>query len=250
MGSSIRYTSTILKNKNKKGIIKPDSNGYYPMAFGALGVNNEQGDYYTLEGAKKLLDSCTTMRKALAMGQLGSENGHPVKLPGQSNEDFAVRWGYVLEKRVCGEIREVELTKENNMIHITGHIKPSGELGHVLSESIKDPNSNTAFSFRGWTLDTYVTERSAWNKLIDLPVTFDKVTMPGIPDATKYNSMACENSQPIRLVDEPVLPETIELMKSVPKIKGMTCESKEVVEELIAILDVQPAPKKIYSAWR
>lgn len=194
--SIIKYSSVLFKNSKKKGKLVPNKKGEYTFCVGALDIVSTRGDRYTLEGAEQLFEKSSLFMKRIKAGGLYAENGHPVRAPGSSDEEYLGRIHTIEESRICGFISDLWLDKkalanEGDAVAIMAKIKPFGELGSVLEQSIANEKQNVCFSVRGFTNDTRkggVTHRALTNI-----ITFDFVTMPGIPVANRSNSGSLES---------------------------------------------------------
>jgi len=225
--STIKFTETVFSNKGKKGILKPDENGYYTVILGALNVYNSAGEYYKAEGALELFKSSSHLMRRIESGALYSELGHPKKLPGMTNQDYYNRIITLNENNLCGHISEITLDhnygKEHpeynnpDMIAIIGKVKPSGEKANALELSLSNPKENTAFSVRGLTENEYVNGRI--ERVLTNIITWDFVVEPGIHIANK----ACSPSLEDFLVNE-----TIDITLNKKVFKSISESSNEV----------------------
>ena len=204
--SLVSFTSTYLANKNKKGILKPDENGYYDLIVGGLNIHNSAGHFYLLESSKDLFENSTFQRR-IQNGALKGENGHPFKTPGMTDEQFLERFLYVDPKNVVCHFSKVWLdydsVKDSSgrpVVAIMAKVKPSGEKGYVLKESLDDPNQNTAFSVRGFTKDFKV--GNVINRILTTIITFDYVDEPGIAIATKWTNPTLESFHDTQLTKD------------------------------------------------
>lgn len=196
--SIIKYSSVLFKNSKKKGKLVPNKKGEYTFCVGALDIMSTRGDRYTLEGAEQLFKKSSMLMKRIKAGGLYAENGHPVRVPGQTDEEYLGRIHTIEEARICGFISDLWLDRkalanegDGDSVAIMAKIKPFGELGDVLAQSIANEKQNVCFSVRGFTNDTRrggVTHRALTNI-----ITFDFVTMPGIPVANRSNSGSLES---------------------------------------------------------
>ena len=216
---NIRFSCTSLVGTNKKGILKPDENGYYSQPIGGLNVFNSAGMYYTYEGAKHLFeDQSSAFMRRVKRGALRGENGHPKKLSNQSLEEYANRILTIDEANICVHWAEISLDFDNfkdangkPIIGIIGKFIPSGEKGYILEKALANPLENICFSIRSFTEDYYV--RGVIHRDLRTVVTFDFVNEPGIGIAEKYKSPTLESfddsvftrSQLERVVDRQVL---------------------------------------------
>lgn len=204
MDNSIKFTCTKLEGTGKKGILKPDADGYYELILGALNVYNSAGMYYVYEGAKELFESSSQLMRRVKRGALRSENGHPTRLPNESFDDFVNRYIEINPKNVCAHISELWLNfkdvKGNDgkpIIAIMGKVCPSGPLGPMLEKSLNNTKENVCFSIRSFTADWI--ENGIIKRELKNVITFDYVNEPGIYIAEKYNSPALESLSETRI---------------------------------------------------
>lgn len=198
--SNIHFTCTSLVGTGKKGILKPDADGYYDMVIGGLNILNSAGEYYTYSGAKDLFQSSSSFMRRVKRGVLKGEVGHPRREIGQSLESFMNRILDIDEKNVCVHFAEIYLDFDNfknpdgsPIVAIRSKLRPTGPKAESLQRSIDNPKENVCFSIRSFTENT--TSFGRTNKAIKTIVTFDNVNEPGIHIAEKFKSPALENLQ-------------------------------------------------------
>lgn len=194
-------SNTVLVKKNKQGILKPDSDGYYTIVLGALNSYNSAGEYYVYKGAEELFLNSSQLMQRIKKGALYSELGHPKPQPGQDFKSFYIRARTIEETNICAHIKEVWLDKEygrNNpelgnpeMIAVMGKVAPAGPHGDSFKRSMENPAENVAFSVRGITNNYRRNGRI--ERVFEEIITWDRVVEPGIAIATKYNSPALED---------------------------------------------------------
>lgn len=196
--NSIKFACTALAGVNKSGNLRQNDQGYYPMVVGALNMYNSAGEYYDYEPAAALFHESSQLQRRAARANLRGEYGHPKPLPGQTNNDFAIRVMSIYEDRVSHHIMELTLdfenfkdAKGNPIIAIIGLIKPAGPMGKFLEDSIKNPNENVCFSIRAFTDDHRV--GLVLHRHLKTVVTWDYVNEPGLSVAEKWNSPALES---------------------------------------------------------
>ncbi len=201
----VSFSSTYLAGKNKKGVLKPDSNGYYTVIVGGLNIHNSAGDYYVLDGSKELFEN-STFKRRIQNGALKGENGHPRREVGMSDDAFLDRFLTIVESNVCVHYSDVWLDFDSvkdpsgrPVVAIMAKARPSGPLSKVLEDSLNDPNQNTAFSVRGFTKDIQM--GSTKQRILKTIITFDHVVEPGISIATKWNNPALESLHEEKLDD-------------------------------------------------
>lgn len=194
----VRFSCTMLTGTNKIGKLPKDEMGYYTQPLGALNCFNSAGAYYPYDAAKELFTESSAFMRRIQNGDLKAEEGHPKRLPGQSEESYFQRVMTIVESNVCAHFAEIwldfkSITGENGrpVIAIMGKVKPAGPMGSALEQSYDNPRENVNFSVRSFTEDT----RSfgiVQKKILEI-VTFDHVTEPGIAYARKYLAPGLES---------------------------------------------------------
>jgi hypothetical protein len=198
----VHFGFTALVGTNKVGLLKQDSDGYIDgLSVGALNTFNAKGDFYVgdCQEVLDLFHEGSYFMRQVRDGRCKAENGHPSPMPGESYENFAIRWGRINEARVCAHHANIYLGKSTvkapngaNLIPIFSRTKPNGELGYVLEQDLKSPEINICFSMRGATED--ITSSLGINhKYVRELYAYDKVNDPGIPSAKRWNSIALEH---------------------------------------------------------
>lgn len=198
---TIRFGSTRLLQSNKKGILKPDADGYVEMVLGGLNAFNSAGEYYTLAGAEDLFKSSSILMRRIQNGVLKSELGHPKRAPGMSDDEFLTRVLSIEETNVSTHIKEIYLDhefgrkfpqfKNPGLVAIIGRVRPSGPHGPALEASIANPSENVTYSIRALSDNYY--ERGQCYRVLSTIVTFDQVTEQGINIANKWNAPTLES---------------------------------------------------------
>lgn len=196
--NSVKFTCTALQNSNKKGLLTPDSEGYYTTVLGALNVFNSSGEYYTAEGVRELFDSSGLLQKRIQKGRLRGECGHPKQLPGESDNAYINRIFMINEEKVACHFKEICLDDSSvktdsgqPVIAIIGKFIPSGPYGDALQKSVNNPNENVCFSIRAFTDDKRI--HGINNRYLKTIVTWDWVNDCGIPVAEKWKSPGLES---------------------------------------------------------
>jgi hypothetical protein len=196
--STIKFTCTSFDSNQKKGVLKPDENGYYELPVGGLNVLNSAGQWYDYDGAKSLFESSSQLMRRVKRGALRGEVGHPAPKPGQSEDEYAMRILTIDEKNVCAHFAELYLNfndyKSDDgkpIIAIMAKVAPSGPYAAMLQSSLDNPRENVCFSIRAFTADYY--ERNRYMRVLKNVVTFDYVNEPGIHIAEKFKSPSLES---------------------------------------------------------
>ncbi len=248
--SIITYEATALVGTNKKGIITPNQDGYYPILLGGLDVFNSKGEFYCGKASGDVLKTAKLLNKRLQKGNLNGEAGHP-KRTTENDFQFLNRIYTIEETRISHHISKVWYDTEGifdpltgkKIIAFIGLVKPKGPYGESLRESLENPNENTNFSVRALT-DTFYSPRGVSKKVKDIS-TWDWVNEPGIPIASKWCSPSLESEHFNNHIGDTFhFNEHIVkgLMKRLKANEGMGLESDEV-SSLLHTLEDWSAPK-------
>lgn len=197
----VKFTETVFSEKGKKGILTPDSNGYYEVMVGALNSYNSAGEYYTAEGALDIFQSSSHFMRRIKNGALYAELGHPKKSPEMSMEQFYNRVISIEETNICGHFCEIRLDfdfgkknpelKNSDLIGIVAKVKPAGPKASALQIALENPKQNAAFSIRGLTENKYRNGRV--ERRLTNVITFDHVCEPGIASSDKHYAPGLEH---------------------------------------------------------
>lgn len=234
----VKFTETIFTNQDKKGVLTPDSDGYYTLVMGGLNTYNSAGEYYVAEGVVQMFESSSHFMRRIRNGALFAEVGHPKRAPGMGLEDFYRRIVTVDETNVCAHIAELSLDFNFGKNHpeignadfvaIMGKVKPAGPKANVFELSVTNPKQNTAFSVRGLTENKERNGRTE-RKLTEI-ITFDHVNEPGIAAACKAFNPGLEDFRAVELsdtyVDKEILRQTLMNLEKAP---GLATESNRAM---------------------
>ena len=222
MNNVVRFSGTVLEDTGKRGIMKPDEDGYYTQVIGGLNVHNSVGEFYVYEQAKALFERNSNFMRRMRNGVLKCEVGHPVREPGMSDQDYIRRILTIREQNVCAFIKEIWLDFDNYrdktgapMVAILAKIAPSGPHGAALKASFERPGENVCFSIRSFTED-YMKFGKCMRVLREI-VTFDCVTEPGIQNATLFSTPGLEGMDVTRRL--------LEDIANKPALSGVGVES-------------------------
>ncbi len=205
----VSFGCTALMGSNKRGTLKCDADGYYPVVLGALNTFNSANQYYPLGPAQALFDSSSAFQRRVATAALRGECGHPRKQPGESDREFAVRINDIYEPNVSHHIRKVWL--ENGardeagrpIVLIMGEVRPAGPRGPALKDALDNRFEDVCFSIRAFTQDGPV--GGIWMKNLRQIVTWDWVNEPGISAAHKWRAPTLESYDDFQLTREIVI---------------------------------------------
>ena len=253
---TIKFTETIFSNKEKKGILTPDQDGYYTVVLGGLNVYNSVGEYYTSEGALQLFENSSVLMRRIKNGSLYAELGHPKKLPTTSMEEFYNRIVTIDENNVCGHISEVTLDfnygksrpelGNKDLIAVVGKVKPAGPKGNTLKESLENPKQNSAFSVRGLTENKFRNNKVE-RKLTNI-ITWDYVIEPGISIACKAYSPVLESRSMLRELSDVIVDKNILKRAMEKNISIVATENSRLMCEDI-LKSIEPAPISKLREW-
>ena len=241
MNGIYRFTALKLPN-NKKGIIKPDGQGYFSTVVGGLNIYNSMNQFYALEGAKDLFESSSSLMRRMQRGALKGEVGHPRQEPGMKQEQYINRLYEIRETNVCCHFKDVALDMNygnNNgrpgVVGVIAKVGPAGPHGEALEKAFLNPSENVCFSVRGITDDFY--DRGKYVRVLKQIVCWDWVTEPGIDIAEKFKSPSLENQLVLEsLVEQTIDQRTIEnLIKNKSKMFSLE-DSNEGLEETLRII--------------
>ncbi len=191
--------SVLQRPKGKRGILRPDGQGYYEQIIGGLNIDNSADWLYTSEkSVLDLFDNSSVFKRKMARGVLRGENGHPKWLPGMTKADFINRIYQIWEDRTCVHFKDVWLDNTMGFKNAKGQpvwvimakFTPSGEQGIWLDKQLQNGCENVCFSIRSITND-YTVAGKVHRDILEI-VTFDCVNEPGIAIAEKYKSPALE----------------------------------------------------------
>lgn len=196
----VKFTETVFSSKGKKGILTPDSDGYYEVVVGALNTYNSAGEYYTAEGAIALFENSSHLMRRIKNGALYAELGHPKKAPGMSMEQFYSRVVSIEETNICGHFSELRLDfkfgekhpelNNKDLIAVVAKVKPAGPKANALQIALENPKQNAAFSVRGLTENKYKNGRVE-RRLTNI-ICYDHVCEGGIQAAHKVHAPSLE----------------------------------------------------------
>lgn len=194
----VSYGCTALVGTGKKGLLRPDSDGYYTIPVGGLNMHNASGAYYPLAPARQLFEASSSLQRRIKNGCLKGECGHPRKVPGMNMRDFMTRVLDIYEPNVCCHFRrlwlEADSVKDRNgryIVAIMAELKPSGPMGPALKEALENPSENVCFSIRSLTNDQVSGGKLVKN--LKTIITFDWVTEPGIHTADRWHAPGLES---------------------------------------------------------
>ena len=255
----IKFTETVFTDRNKKGVLTPDSDGYYTLVVGALNSYNSAGEYYTAEGALQLFNNSSHFQRRVKSGALFAELGHPKKTPDMSMEQFYNRVVTIEETNICAHFGEITLDTQfgkknaelNNpdLIAIIAKVKPAGPKANALQLGLENPKQNVSFSIRGLTENKYVNGRT--ERRLTNVITFDFVTEPGISIASKQYAPGLEHriateTMLINEVSDITIDKTVlkRILSTNMSTVGME-SSHELFKDIIKTLEKRPVSNRL-----
>lgn len=259
--AALKYACTALVGTNKKGVLKPDENGYYRLILGAFNIYNSAGLWYCWETSKAVFEESTSFMRQMRAGNLYSEEDHPQMLPGMTYDQYVARIKKIEPKNICATIRDIEVvpgemnSDGTQVMLIYGSVKPDRERGQYLKAALDNPDQNVCFSLRTLCDDRYINGRI--ERTVTEFVTFDWVVECGLPVAHKYNAPGLESFYCATMVDNAIPIEALEMLlyqRSTNQGTGLGLESNDAYESIQRIVDshrqVKPVIAKMkVSGW-
>lgn len=218
--SEFSFGNIILANNGKKGILKPDANGYYLLNAGGFNIPNRTGITYT---ANQYIQECmgrdSDLNRRVSRGEVYAEAGHPPmyfleNINGQIVRkkitdlfQWILRLKTIDMDRACGHIAEIIFNTDNwsksrgGPIHNYIRIKPylSTVFGKMFEENLLTPEMNTSMSIRTVTTPQQFGDRS---RNVEYFTNYDWVVEPGMDMANKHMTAGCEAFAPELAFDD------------------------------------------------
>lgn len=234
----LTYTQSDVLQK----VVEKDEQGWYKVNLGAINAYNAHGHFYLSEGVRELLyDPASRFAQKIEKGYLIGEMEHPKLTSDMDEMDVFLRITNPDRDRQSHHIKKIEIIDTGkptggafpgNILQLVGYVKPAGPFGHLLEQSLNDPEINTCFSIRALTENKRI--NGTLVKQIKTIVTFDWVTEPGIPSANKFDTERIS----VESFDLPYkfTPEKLKKFQEVfsKKFDGMESNSLEIIDELRA----------------
>lgn len=250
---TIKFSATKLTGTGKRGILKPDEDGYYEMVVGGLNVFNSAGEYYTLKGAEQLFSASSIFMRRVKSGCLKAEVGHPKKLPSMAYRDYVQRIFAIEETNICAHFKEIWLdptfgvknpqANNPNLVAIMAKVKPTGPKASGLQAAFDNPHENVCFSIRAVTKDYF--ERGQCCRVLENIVTFDWVNEPGISIANKWDSPAMESINSQILTKEAVQ----SVLGSADEYGIATEDSRAMVRDVLRVFEPRATNLPSFRNW-
>lgn len=202
MNGTIKFSSEILLNKGKTGLLSPDADGYYELIIGGINCFNSCGEYYAMaKSVEDLFKSSSTFMRKVKSGKLYGELEHPEFTQGMDKDSFIRRIYHIDGRNVICQFKDIWLDLDfgkkhpeyNNpdLIAIMAKVIPHGVHEKILRDSLTNKFINPCFSIRSITNNYY--HKGTMIKEIDDIITFDYVSEGGIAIANKWDSPALES---------------------------------------------------------
>lgn len=206
------YDNTVLKAKNKQGILPVDKDGYRTLPLGALGCFNTRGEWYSSDQEViQLFDRSSAFMDLVNRGLLLAEDDHPMPSIEEGTVDprsgaintpaYITRLRNFAPDKVCAHIKNIRLVSnrdvqspdvDQNAIIILGDVKPTRARGVFLEQALNNPHQNVCFSIRSLTSAKVIGNVN--HKTIVEVMGFDWVPVGGVRAATKANSPTLESA--------------------------------------------------------
>lgn len=218
---SVSIGCTMLLGTDKKGILKPDADGYYTVVLGAYGAYNSANMFYDLASARAFFQPGSVLLRMIEKGVLRGEYKHPEQAPGMSDQHYIHRIRQIDADRVSHHIRNIRLVdgqrdeKGRPITTVVGEVRPSGPYGQVLKDALDNPHENVYFSVRSLTADDLMRGVKYTREI----VTWDYVNEGGIYKANKYASPALESFNEIKVT--PTMLWSLAEEQKVQRARGM-----------------------------
>lgn len=200
--SNLYFSQSKLPMLGKKGLTKPDEDGYYTLVLGGLECYNNSGSwYYTAEGVRQLFGPGSILNRRIENGCLRAEVNHPRQMPGERPDAFFARQLDIDLNNTCAHFKAIWLDEEfgrkhpeyknPNLIAIMGKVKPQGPKKDILQEALENNAANICFSIRALAQEKLI--RGKVVRTLEEIVTIDLVNEGGITVASKWDSPATES---------------------------------------------------------
>ncbi len=243
MAGVYKFQSVALPS-NKKGVLKPDSDGYYTLVVGGLNMYNSQNQYYALEGARELFEESSALMRRMQRGAVKGEVGHPRQELGMSTESYINRLYEIRETNTCCVFKDITLDANygnNNgkpgVVGIIAKVAPSGPFGPALEQALQRPGENVCFSVRGFTDDFF--DKGRYTRVLKQIIGWDWVTEPGLEIAEKFKSPGLEDLVTLESLSEVTFNRS-NIEHLLNNTNSFALEStKESIRETLRLFDIK-----------
>jgi hypothetical protein len=251
---TVTYAPTDLLTLNKSGKMKPNANGEYAVALGALNVFNSTGAFYPLEYSDRQFRESSNFIRNIKAGTLYSEYKHPDLSMYKTRKERLERYISLDSDRFSNTLSEVTLDDTiakkiarkdvpKDAVMIIGYIKPHGPYEKYVEDMIANPRQNLCYSIRCLTEDKRV--NGVLIKPIRFVITFDLVYHGGIALAKKHMHPSMET------IDEYSAAEALEILQDIDfnEETGFGMESVTSMPSLIDELKIDTTYTPIYTGF-
>lgn len=211
MSNAFTYGNIELANAANKGIIVPDSRGFYRIAAGGFNCPNRMGitykmNQYLMECLEEgdTVGSGSDLRRRLDRGEVYMEMNHPVQWFYEKIDGKIVRtqitdvmtWVNRLKTidmdRICGMMENIipdwsqfDPRTMSGQVLFDIIAKPFGPFGPLFKENLDTPEMGTAVSIRTVTSPQQFGQTT---RNVEYWTGVDWVPEPGFAEATKYRT--------------------------------------------------------------
>lgn len=241
MSERLIFTNTRLTLSGKKGVLKPDSEGYYEFPIGGFNCQNSAGEVYTNDNIDTIFSDSSAFMRKVNSGKLFGEWGHPMPAPGESSDHYMSRASSINDKETCVFFKDIWNDKtagkhftqykgiDASSIITFARLKPHGALWESLQRAIDDPNVNIAFSVRNLGRDRVY--RGKCYVSVEEIITYDAVTEQGVASSEKHGSLKLEHSRVV------ITPKVVEQLRKSMVSGGLRMENATSVKTIIEASD-------------
>ncbi len=209
--SKLSFGNIILAQNGKKGILKPDENGYYLINAGGFNIPNRAGITYTgNQYIKECMHPDSDLARRLKRGEVYAEAGHPpmfffervggvvVRTPITDLLQWINRLKTIDMDRACAHISEIifdcddDAIRRGLPIYNLIRVKPfeSTVYGRMFKENLDTPEMNTSMSIRTVTTPMQFGDTT---RNVEYFTNYDWVFEPGLSHANKHSTAGCES---------------------------------------------------------
>jgi len=193
MGKLIILSSADISRITEKEEISyvPDSDGYWPVILGALGVPTRGGVIYHLPGGPEgIIKASEDLKMKVSSSTLYASYGHPQRKPEYTDSQWISANLRVSEETQCAHISEVSFDIGRygpGTALVWGKIKPFGPYGKYVEEGLKNKKMSLSWSIRCLATDKVV--NGITHRIINNVITWDYTgNNPGIKVANVMDS--------------------------------------------------------------
>lgn len=204
----LSFGNIVLANSGKKGILKPNEAGLYPLNAGGFNIPNHAGIRYPANDyIVEQMEANSDLQRRVKMGYCKMEVEHPEPFIYVMENGVKYRqpitdllqWINRLRSydpdNICGLIAGIDFIFDRPgdvraPIYNIIHCKPFGPKGSQFAESLATPEHNTAVSIRTQISPFRPGETQ---KNVEYWTGYDWVAEPGMIHANKHMTAGCES---------------------------------------------------------